>query len=139
MTVTPGAGTTLHVADCTAPARHGPVTVDAAGVTGLSQAVYFGPGEFSRLRVSGSNASALAETFVVASPPAAYFRLDAHNGNDSVFVISDVTGDFYLGNGNDILEVAEGVTLYGDVYTGAGTNVVHHDEPGYGFIVGTVN
>lgn len=134
-----GAVNALAVSNASA-ATTGSVAVNASGVTGLKAGFALHTvGMFTSLSVSGSNVSTLAETFVIDSPPAASFTLRTNGGNDSVFVTGDVTGDFYLGIGNDTLEVAEGVTLYGDVYTGAGTNVVRHDEPGYGFIVGTVN
>lgn len=139
VTVNAGDDTRLWVADVTATGGHSDVRIGSSGITGLGAHAINYSGTFTSLRVSGSAASFLAETFTVEGTlDALYFRLDCNGGNDTVFVSADVTGDFYLGTGDDVLTVLAGVTLTGDVHTGAGSNVVNYGAPAYGTITGSV-
>jgi hypothetical protein len=116
--------------------------IDATGLSGLSaHAINFGTGTFTSLRVGGSNSAMLAETFEVGdlSAIASYFRLDTNGGPDAVTVAGNVTGDVYLGGGDDTLTILSGFMLTGSVHTGGQAgDVVNYGEPAFGTITGSV-
>ncbi len=138
VTVNAGMNTTLNVSDYTGVSRPNTITIDATGITGLAANTIYLSGTFAVLHVWGSNSTTLAETYVITSPDATYFRLDTNGGADDVTVNGDVTGDFYLGSGDDVLTVDLGFTLYGDVNTGSGNDTVWYGGPLYGDITGSV-
>ncbi len=142
LTINPGSNTTLNVSDYGGTSRPSTVVIDATGISGLSaHVINFGTGVFANLRVGGSNAGALAESFDVGdlTSTANYFRLDTNGGSDTVTVTGDVTGDVYLGAGDDTFTIVSGAMLTGSVHTGGQAgDVVNYGEPAFGTITGTV-
>lgn len=137
--VTAGTDTTLNVSDQAGATRASTVEITSSGITGLSPHAIAYSGTFASFVVSGSNVGSLAESFDVNSPPADYFRLNTNGGNDTVTVSGDVTGDFYLGGGDDSLTVLEGFILAGSVHAGGQAgDQVFYGEPTYGTITGSV-
>lgn len=108
-----GANTSLWVSDLTGTARNGTIEITADGIYGLAPHMIGVFGTLASLRVTGSTYPLLAETYVIDAPPCLYFRLDAGYGDDTVTVLSDLTGDLFGGTGTDTLTFAPGVVFAG--------------------------
>ena len=119
VTVNAGADTRLWASDITGVSRPNPVVVGADSITGLASNTIHLSGTFTTLRVSGSNASGLAESYTITSPPCLTFALDTLGGADSVTVTAweGQFGTFNGGSGaSDSLDIVSGVAVDGVAY-----------------------
>lgn len=128
----------LVVSDQSATSGNAAVVVDATGVYGFA-----GPTDniditysnVSSLRVIGSNAVALAESFTISAPACDTFRLDCNAGDDAVTIdewLASCVGTFSGGAGSDSLTISSGVTVYG---TADGFETEWFNSLGYGDLV----
>lgn len=135
ITVNAGSDTWLWVSDLTGTTRPNSINITQTSITGLSPFAINLNGILSTLRVTGSTSTTLVENYTIDSPPCLYFKLETGGGDDTVDIVNDVTGDFFLGSGNDTLTVEPGMTLNGNVN---GANTIYYGAPTWGTITGSV-
>lgn len=119
VTVNAGGNSSVAVAGVTDPYRPGVVEVQDGGLLNFTQsgAQVIWQGTFSKIAVYGSDV-AKKEKWLVGSPPALDFLLDAGGNRDEISVVGTVTGAFYMGPGEDSLTIGPTGDVTGAIHTG---------------------